>query len=79
MYSNKLLILITAIEKTLTLLLFNHLSTIRKYSTSSMICSPLQNLLKPAQKYGASKIRIVHDVDEGLSFLLRGRDFLCPV
>ena len=55
---------------------FNHLRTIRKYTATLKKYTPLQNLLKPIQKYIQLKIDIVYDVKEGLSFLLRGRDFL---
>ena len=56
--------------------MFNHIRTISKYTATLKKMHPLQNLLKPLQKYSQLKSDIIHDVKEGLSFLLRGRDFL---
>ena len=55
-----------------------HLRTKREYYSTSVFCTPIQNLLKSVQNYEQSKIKIVHDVDEDISFSLRGRDFLFP-
>ena len=54
----------------------NHIRTISKYTATIKKYTPLQNLLKLAQKYCQLKIKIIHDVKEDLIFLLRGRDFL---
>ena len=54
----------------------NHLRTIRKYTASFTIRTPLENVVKLIRKYFQSKIRTMHDIAEGLTIALRGRHFL---
>ena len=47
---------------------FNHMRTIREYTAIFKKYTPLENLLKLVQKYNHSKIKIVHDVNDDLTF-----------
>ena len=40
------------------------------------IVQKIPKLFNHVQKNSELKVKIIHDVKEGLSFLLRGRDFL---
>ena len=48
----------------------------RKYSAILIFCTQSQNLSKSTQKYGQSKIDVVHDVDDDISFKIRSGDLL---
>ena len=51
----------------LSILCLNHMRTIRNYTATSIICTPLKNHIIPVQKYFHSKIKTMHYIAEGLS------------
>ena len=54
----------------------DQLRTISKYSATLKIMHPFTKPLNPGKNYSQLKIDIINDVNEGLSFFLRDRDFL---